>query len=349
MKAYLILEDGTVFCGEQFGAEKETTGELVFNTGMVGYIETLTDPAYYGQIVVQTFPLFGNYGNISSDAVSDKSWVQGYVVREVCEKPSNFRCEENINEFMKRQGIMGISGVDTRQITKIIREKGVMKAKITTVKPENIAEIPAFDVTDAVSFVSTSEKKVYNQGGKYKVALLDLGCRANEAEKFAKYDAEVTMLPYNTPADEIKKYDALIISDGPGNPEDNKGVIETVAELFGKMPIFGISLGHQILALAAGAKTYKLKYGHRGANQPVKRLETGRCYISTQNHGYAVESSSLPSFANISFINVNDNTCAGIDYTEKQAFSVQFYPDVCVYADKSNFLYDRFFDMIGGN
>ena len=252
MKAYLILENGEVFCGESFGANTEQTGELVFATGMGGYIETLTDPSYYGQIVVQTFPLIGNYGMISEDAESDRSFVKGYVVRDICDAPSNFRCEGELSDYLKKQNIMGISGVDTRRITKIIREKGVMNARITTQMPETIPDLTGYSVKDAVRSVGVQVKKVYNFGGSVRIALLDLGAKRNIVRELAKRGAEVTVLPYNTPAEEILTYDALMLSNGPGDPAENTELIETVSSVIGKIPIFGICLGHQILALACG-------------------------------------------------------------------------------------------------
>ena len=349
MKAYLILENGEVFCGESFGANTEQTGELVFATGMGGYIETLTDPSYYGQIVVQTFPLIGNYGMISEDAESDRSFVKGYVVRDICDAPSNFRCEGELSDYLKKQNIMGISGVDTRRITKIIREKGVMNARITTQKPETIPDLTGYSVKDAVRSVGVQVKKVYNFGGSMRIALLDLGAKRNIVRELAKRGAEVTVLPYNTPAEEILTYDALMLSNGPGDPAENTELIETVSSVIGKIPIFGICLGHQILALACGGKTAKLKYGHRGVNQPVKDLKTERVYITSQNHGYAVLADTLPKYAELRYINVNDSTCEGIDYPRKKAFSVQFHPEACSGPHDTNFLFDKFISMIGGN
>ena len=347
MKAYLILENGEVFCGEQFGAVCEKTGELVFTTGMCGYIETLTDPSYFGQIVVQTFPLIGNYGIIPEDFESRASAVSGYIVRENCTEPSNFRCGGTLDNYLKSQNIMGISGVDTRSITKIIRESGVMNACITTKKPYDTSLIGSYSVTDAVKSVSTKTVRVYNESGNIRIALLDLGAKENIIRELISRGAQVTVFPHDTPPETLLSYDALMLSNGPGDPAENSEIIKTVSSVFGKLPIFGICLGHQIMALACGAKTVKLKYGHRGVNQPVRDVKTGRVYITSQNHGYAVLSDSLPEYASESYINVNDNTCEGVDYIGKRAFSVQFHPEACSGPKDSAFLFDRFFDIIG--
>ena len=348
MKAYLILENGMVFCGEQFGAVKEEIGELVFTTGMGGFIGTLTDPSYYGQIVVQTFPLIGNYGMIDEDMDSKASCINGNLVRDNSGVPSIFRCIGTVDEFLKKHDIMGISGIDTRRVTAVIREAGVMNAKITTKHDEALDEVKKFVIKDAVKSVSTNETRTVNKGGKVRIALLDFGAKENIVRELAKRGGEVSVLPYNTPLEEILKYDALMLSNGPGDPSENTEIISLLSNALGKLPIFGICLGHQLLALSCGAKTTKLKYGHRGVNQPVKNLETGRVYISSQNHGYAVMSDTLPSYAKESYINVNDGTCEGIDYPDKHAFSVQFHPEACSGPKDTSFLFDKFFDMIGG-
>ncbi len=346
MKAYLILENGKVFCGESFGAVTEETGEIVFSTSMGSYIEALTDPCYYGQILVQTYPLIGNYGMIYSDMESEKVHLKGYIVREICDMPSNFRCEGTLDNFLKEQGIMGICGIDTREITKIIREEGTMTARITTKEPDN-AKLTTFDTKDAVSAVSTKEK--YTVGdGVAKIALLDFGTTKSAVKTLADKGATVTVLPYNTKADELLSYDAIYLSDGPGNPEDMTDAVNVIKEVFGKKPIFATGLGHQLLAMANGAKVEKLTYGHRGANQPVKQIETGRVYITSQNHSYAVVTGTLPECATVTYENLNDKSCEGIEYNGKNAVSIQFRPIAGDGPNETNFLYNKFFEMIGG-
>ena len=352
-KVFIVLEDGHIFEGKSFGAEGEALGELVFTTGMGGYIETLTDPSYYGQIVMQTFPLIGNYGIMEEDFESDKSYVSGYVVREWCEMPSNFRTEYDLDAFLKKQGIVGVYGVDTREITRIIREKGVMNARIvSSLDGIDYDEIKAYRIVDAVKSVSCKEK--YTVGDKdsmYKVALMDYGAKKNIVRELVARGCEVTVMPYDTPAEDIiaMNPDGIMLSNGPGDPEENIVPISNIKELVGKFPIFGICLGHQLTALAMGGKTMKLKYGHRGVNQPVKQLETGRTYISSQNHGYAVVADSLDRrFSKESFINANDGTCEGMEYRSKSIFTVQFHPEACSGPKDTKFLFDRFISMMGG-
>lgn len=352
MKAYIILEDGHIFCGERFGADGDVTGELVFTTGMGGYIETLTDPSYYGQIVIQTFPLIGNYGMINEDRESDRPYLRGYVIRDLCDAPSNFRCEKDLDTYLRESKIVGVYGVDTREITKIIREHGVMNAKIVSEIPaEKPEELMIYTVSDAVKSVSCHEAYTVPAVGekKFRVGLLDLGAKKNIIRELAKRGCEVTVLPYNTDAETLAAFDGLMLSNGPGDPAENTEVIETIKNTVGKTPIFGICLGHQLLALANGGKTEKLKYGHRGVNQPVKNTDTGRVFISSQNHGYAVISDSLPEGARVSYINVNDGTCEGVDYDKLNAFSVQFHPEACSGPKDTNFLFDKFINMLGGD
>ena len=353
-KRYLILADGEVFAGEAFGADCGSIGELVFTTGMGGYVETLTDPSYYGQIVMHTFPLIGNYGMISEDMESGGSVVRGYVVRDHCDAPSNFRSEGDIDEFLKKQGIPGISGLDTRRITKLIRENGVMNACITD-DPDSVdlEAVRSFAIRGAVGAVSTREPQVLKAEGeeKFRVALLDFGEKYNIVRSLQSRGCTVTVLPYNTPAADVLALDpdGIMLTNGPGDPAENTDVIRELAKLLGKKPIFGICLGHQLLAVAAGAKTHKLHYGHRGANQPVKRLSDGRVFITSQNHGYAVISDSIDSsIARESFVNANDFTNEGIDYPTLNAFTVQFHPEACSGPKDTPFLFDRFTDMMGG-
>lgn len=352
-QVYICLENGQIFKGFRFGAEGEIIGELVFTTGMGGYIETLTDPSYFGQIVMQTFPLIGNYGIINEDMESKKSYVSAYIVREKCDEPSNFRCEGTLDAYLKEQGIIGVYGVDTREITKIIRESGVMNAIITS----NIDDIPyekikAYKVAKAVESVSATKPELSPSAEhNYNVVLLDYGAKANIIRELNKRGCNVAVMPYDTKAEDILKLgvDGIMLSNGPGDPSENVEAVEELKKLVGKVPIFGICLGHQLLALAMGGETTKLKYGHRGVNQPVKNLATGRTYISSQNHGYAVVSESVEKNGGVvSYINANDNTCEGVDYPEKNAFSVQFHPEACSGPHDTRFIFDKFIDMMGG-
>lgn len=390
-KAYLILADGTVFEGTSIGKEGTAIGETVFTTGITGYLETLTDPSYYGQIVTQTFPLIGNYGVIPEDFESKKPWVRGYIVRELCDEPSNFRCGGKLDDFLKKHGIVGIAGIDTRALTKKLREAGVMNGMIVSgdeadkmvrhaelVSASILDEIKSYQIVDAVKSVQggavIDHAGMTGNGSAYHVVLFDFGAKANIQRELEKRGCKVTVVPYNTKAEEVAALspDGIMLSNGPGDPAENAGVIEEIrklcewnketlklvqgdsashAELVSvshAIPIFGICLGHQMLALARGAKTSKLKYGHRGGNHPVKDLETGRVYITSQNHGYAVQidEGSLPPCAKLSFVNLNDGTCEGITYTDIPAFSVQFHPEACGGPHDTNFLFDKFMTMM---
>lgn len=351
-KAYLILDGGQVFEGYRFGAETDTVGELVFTTGMVGYIETLTDPSYFGQIVLQTFPLIGNYGMISED-FEGKPAAKGYVVREWCDTPSNFRSEETVDEFLKKAGIPGICGVDTREITRIIREEGVMNAIITDKIPEDLTDVHTYTIKNAVKSVSCHSPATYPAKGKekFRVTLIDYGFKMNIVRELTKRGCTVTVVPYDTTAEEILagKPDGVMLSNGPGDPTENTGCIREIQNLLGKVPIFGICLGHQLLALANGGKTVKLKYGHRGANQPAKELYGKRTYITCQNHGYAVVSDSIGDIGRVTMINANDGTCEGVEYPTLHAFSVQFHPEACSGPLDTNYLFDQFFAWMGGS
>ena len=354
--AYLILENGTVFEGKAFGTEKETTGELVFTTAMTGYLETLTDPSYYGQVVIQTFPLIGNYGVIPSDFESDSPSLKGYIVREWCQAPSNFRCEGDLDTFLKDCKIPGIYGIDTRALTRIVREYGVLNCKIAysnDISDKDLAEIKNYKIRSAVESTTTDQKQEFKaENGELNVVLMDFGAKHNIGRELVKRGCNVTVVPANTTADEIKAMnpDGIMLSNGPGDPSDNTEIIAQLKKLCEyKIPTFGICLGHQLLALSQGAKTEKLKYGHRGANQPAKELETGRVYITSQNHGYAVVSDSMPSNGKVSFVNGNDNTCEGVTYTDMPAFSVQFHPEACGGPHDTAFLFDRFIKLIKDN
>lgn len=406
-EAYIVLADGRIFEGKSFGASGCVTGEAVFTTGMTGYLETLTDPSYFGQIVTQTFPLIGNYGIIPDDFESGKPHVRGYVVHDWCDAPSNFRCKDNVDGFLKKHGVPGVYGVDTRALTKIIRESGVMNARIfsadaaTGTEPEEMEAVrrvfqtggmsPAFEkilhdirsftiqnavlsVTGSAAEVEKPAEQVFAESAAYRavpvtaeglkvndaetaakagrgkrVALWDFGAKANIRRELLKRGLEVTTVPAASTCAEIlaHKPDGVLLSNGPGDPEENAGIIAELKKLTETgVPIFGICLGHQLLALARGGKTAKLKYGHRGANQPVKELATGRVYISSQNHGYAVVSESLPVGAALSFINTNDGTCEGVSYTDFPGFSVQFHPEASGGPLDTAFLFDRFIDLI---
>lgn len=345
-KLYLTLQNGKSLQGYAFGASGEITGELVFSTGMVGYIETLTDPCNFGQIVVQTFPLIGNYGMIPSDVESDRAWVSAYVVREICDQPSNFREEGNLEEYLKEQGVIGIYGVDTRELTKILREEGAMNARISK-KPlteEEIKALASFKTENAVENVSDN-KRGYFQAEKASctVALWNFGVKNSTVKDLTAQGYNVISIPANTTAEEILslEIDGVVISDGPGDPADNVAVMEEIKKILGKKPVLGLGLGHQLVALALGGKTVKHKYGHRGSNQPVKCTESGRVYISSQNHGYEVLASSIKA-GKISFVNVNDNSCEGIVYEDLKAITVQFAPQSCSIATPVNPVYAQF-------
>ncbi len=355
-KAYLILADGEIYEGESIGASGETVGEIVFTTSMGGYMETISDPSYYGQIVMQTFPLIGNYGSIEADAESVMPRLSGYIVRSLCEDGSNFRKDGELGDYLAKNNIVGISGLDTRHLTRKIREKGVMNGMITTDKKDveaKLKTIKQFKIKDAVANTSVKETTVYNENGKYKIVLWDFGAKANIDRELIARDACVVRVPYDITADEILKIkpDGIMLSNGAGDPAENKTVIEELKKLFPhRIPMFGICLGHQLLALANGASTNKLKYGHRGSNQPVKDLKRGKAFITSQNHGYAVVSKSLdPAVGAIRFSNVNDRTCEGIDYQNIPAFSVQFHPEACGGPQDTEFLFDTFLSIVEKN
>lgn len=356
MKAYLILEDGTVFTGTSIGAEREVISEIVFNTSMTGYLEVLTDPSYAGQAVVMTYPLIGNYGICREDMESKRAWPDAYIVRELSRIPSNFRSEDTIQNFLKEYDIPGISGIDTRALTKLLREKGTMNGMITTKEytdhSEVLNRIKAYSVEGVVLKTTTKEKYVLSGNGK-KVALMDFGAKRNIARSLNERGCEVTVYPADTPAEEVLAAapDGIMLSNGPGDPKENTAIIKEVKKLYdSNVPIFAICLGHQLMALANGMDTYKLKYGHRGGNHPVKDLETGRVYISSQNHGYAVDAKTIsPEIAEPAFINVNDGTNEGLKYTGKNIFTVQYHPEACPGPLDSGYLFDRFLKMMEVN
>ena len=354
MDRYIVLENGKVFRGKAFGADKEVIAEVVFTTGMTAYLETLTDPSYYGQAVIQTFPLIGNYGIIPEDAESRMNGAWAYIVREWCEKPSNFRCQGDLDSYLKKAGIPGVYGVDTRALTRMIREKGVMNGAITSDPARvDMEALRAYKVTGAVPAVTVREAETVSaETGNRRVVLMDFGMKDNILRSLVKRGCSVTVVPAETPAADMiaMKPDGIMLSNGPGDPQENTAIIEELKKLSKSgIPIFGICLGHQLMALAHGFDTEKLKYGHRGANQPVKDLETGRVYISSQNHGYAVVGSSVrPEVATQTFVNVNDGTNEGIRYKNEPIFSVQFHPEACGGPKDTEFLFDSFIELMKG-
>ena len=393
MKAFLILEDGTVFEGTHIGTDREIVSEIVFNTSMAGYLEVLTDPSYAGQAVCMTYPLIGNYGVCREDMESRKAWPDGFIVRELSRLPGNFRSDMTIQEFLMEQDIPGIAGIDTRALTRILREKGTMNGMITTNEQYDLEQIlpklKAYTTGKVVELVTCKEtyelkgarelsdngpisgssrfealdyekgireKKpsmVRELNGKgLRVALLDLGAKDNIAKSLAARGCDVSVYPAFTLADQIiaSDPDGIMLSNGPGDPKECTKVIAQIRKLYDTdIPIFAICLGHQLMALATGADTFKMKYGHRGGNHPVKDLETGRVYISSQNHGYVVDTDKLdPNVAVPAFINVNDGTNEGLSYTGKNIFTVQFHPEACPGPQDSGNLFDRFIEMMRG-
>jgi len=352
MKAILALEDGTVFQGENFGIEGEVIGEIVFNTGMTGYQEVLTDPSYCGQVVTMTYPLIGNYGVNLDDIESTKPQVKGFIVRELCDNPSNWRSVETLNQYLKRNNIIGIQGIDTRELTKILRDKGTMRGIISTDPEfkfeEKIDEIKAYVIKDPVMCVTTKEITHY-KGDGHRVALIDLGIKQNIVRSLLNRGCEVYVFPANAKAEDILAVnpDGIMLSNGPGDPKDCVETINTVRELMGKKPMFGICLGHQITALANNADTEKLKYGHRGCNHPVKDLEKDLTYITSQNHGYTIVESSLDNTkVEVSHRNMNDGTIEGLRYKNVPVFTVQFHPEASPGPKDTGYLFDEFIEMM---
>ncbi len=355
MKAFLILEDGHVFTGTSIGSAREVISEIVFNTSMTGYLEVMTDPSYAGQAVCMTYPLIGNYGICYEDQESRKPWIEGFIVRELSRRPSNFRSEDSIWNFLKKNDIPGIAGIDTRALTRRLRKKGTMNGMITVDENYRLEEIlprlKAYTTGKAVERVTCREKTVLPGQGK-KVAFLDLGAKSNIAHSLQERGCQVTIYPAFAPAQEIldARPDGIMLSNGPGNPKECGSIIQEIKKLYDSdVPIFAICLGHQLMALATGADTKKMKYGHRGGNHPVKDLKTGRVYISSQNHGYMVDADTLdPNVAVPAFINVNDQTNEGLSYVGKKIFTVQFHPEACPGPEDSAGLFDRFIEMMGG-
>ncbi|MBF0713449.1 glutamine-hydrolyzing carbamoyl-phosphate synthase small subunit [Gemella sp. GH3] len=344
----LVLEDGTVYKGYGFGSDVEMTGEVVFNTAMTGYQETLSDPSYNGQIVTFTYPLIGNYGINRYDYETINPSIKGMVVREHCSKPSNFRCEYTLDDVLKSLNIPGISGIDTRSLTRKIRKFGTIKGVITDINNDVevvLSKLRNTDLpNDQISQVSTT-RSFLSSGRGHRVVLLDCGAKSGILRELNYRDCDVIVMPYNTSYKEILRQnpDGIMLSNGPGDPEDVMETVETIKKLIGKVPIFGICMGHQLLALACGAKTYKLKFGHRGANQPVKNLLTGRVDITSQNHGYAVDINSLENTdLELTHIAVNDGTCEGLRHKKYPIFSVQYHPEASPGPHDSSYLFDEF-------
>lgn len=349
-QGYLILEDGQVFTGTRCGAAGEVIGELVFTTGMTGYLETLTDPSYYGQIIMQTFPLIGNYGVIPEDFESDHIHAKAYIIHELCAEPSNFRSQGPLDDFLKQQGIPGLRNVDTRRLTRIVREHGVMNAMLSD-KPQLNADQKAalqnYRVKDAVSAVSCQQASSAGEGRP--VVLWDFGAKGHIQLELLQRGCRVITMPASATASEILalKPQGIVLSNGPGDPAENTKIIHELHLLTQSgIPLFGICLGHQLLALACGGKTEKMKYGHRGANQPVKDMDTGRIHITSQNHGYCVVAESLGADAQISHCNVNDGSCEGVRYNSFPAISVQFHPEACAGPLDERSMFDDFITMI---
>lgn len=354
MKAILALEDGTVFVGKSVGAAGEVSGEVVFNTGMTGYQEILTDPSYAGQIVTMTYPLIGNYGVCQEDFESRRPHARGFVVRELCRTSANWRATGDLGDFLITYGIVGIEGIDTRALTKTLRSRGAMKGVLST-ENRSVRELvemaqaaPDVSGRDFVREVTTSE--VYEVAGSgRRVVVLDMGCKENIVRSLSAEGCHVIVVPAWTSAEAIQscRPSGVVISNGPGDPKDVPYAVETIRRLMGRIPIFGICLGHQLLGLALGGDTYKLKFGHRGANHPVKDLINNRVYITSQNHGYVVAEDSLSADeVFISQRNLNDGTVEGLTHKTLPLFSVQYHPEASPGPQDSDYLFRRFYDMM---
>ncbi len=344
MKAKLILENGVIFEGKAFGYLKENVGEVVFTTGMTGYQEVLTDPSYHGQIVTMTYPLIGNYGINLEDMESSKPQVSGFIVREKCDIPNNFRCELTLDDYLRQNKIVGLEGIDTRALTKILRNNGTMRGIIVlddSTLEDVKGKIQSFSNKEAVHIVSTKEKYEIEGPGKH-VAVIDYGIKTNILRCFKKRGCKLTVFPSNVSAEEVLSVnpDLVFLSNGPGDPEDLSEEIETIKNIIGKKPVVGICLGHQLLALSLGGKTAKLKFGHRGGNHPVKDLETGRVHITSQNHGYYVN--DIPEDVEVTHVNINDETVEGMKHKNMQIYSVQFHPEASAGPKDSEYIFDRF-------
>ncbi|MBC7131316.1 glutamine-hydrolyzing carbamoyl-phosphate synthase small subunit [Candidatus Bathyarchaeota archaeon] len=353
VKAALALEDGTYVEGKAFGSEKNALGEIVFCTSMTGYVEALTDPSYKGQILMMTYPLIGNYGVCREDFESDSVKVEGFVVKQLCRKPSNFRSQMTVDELLKSYDVPGIEGVDTRMLTRKIRIYGSMKAAIGIgVEKDRLIrmarEQPSIVDIDLVDKVCVNQPKRIDVKGKYEVVLIDCGVKASIVRQLLKRNVNLTVVPYNYPAEKIIEMnpDGVFISNGPGDPARVKETIETTRKLIGKIPMAGICLGHQLMALAFGARTFKLKFGHHGSNQPTKDLETGRVFISSQNHNFSVDERTLPKEFEITQVNLNDYTIEGLRHKELPIITVQYHPEAGPGPHDTYFFFDRFVDLL---
>ncbi|KKM10000.1 carbamoyl phosphate synthase small subunit [Clostridiales bacterium PH28_bin88] len=355
MTAILALEDGTIFRGKGFGYQGRQSGEVVFNTGMTGYQEVLTDPSYAGQIVTMTYPLIGNYGLNDQDSESAAPRVRGFVVREACDHPSNWRAREALSGYLARHRIIGLAGIDTRALTRRIRNHGTMRGFLSTLpedvnRPEALAaEAAQLKLTGPELVRSVATTETYRLPGHGpRVVVLDFGIKQNILRMMAGMGCDLAVVPGYTPADQVLALDpqGVFLSNGPGDPKDVPEAIVSMRELIGRRPIFGICLGHQILALALGGDTYKLKFGHRGANHPVQDLATGRVYITSQNHGYAVDAESLPPDVTVTHRNLNDGTVEGLRHRDLPLFSVQYHPEAAPGPEDSRYLFDEFLQMI---
>ncbi|MDD3224683.1 MAG: glutamine-hydrolyzing carbamoyl-phosphate synthase small subunit [Clostridium sp.] len=352
MKGILYLEDGTIYTGKGFGQIGTSVGELVFNTSMTGYQEILTDPSYAGQIINMTYPLIGNYGINKYENESEKIHARGFVVKSICDDPSNYMSENNIDDMLKKMNIVGVYDVDTRCITKKIRKYGTMKCVISneefsSEKLKSIMENTKLDKT-YVAKVSTKEIK-HIQGSGFKVAVMDFGAKGNIIENLKKRNCDITIFPYNTDFDKIMeiKPDGVFLSNGPGDPKELSGTVETVKKIINNVPTFGICLGHQLIALAVGGDTYKMKFGHRGANQGVYDIDRDKAYIASQNHGYAVDAKSVEDKGMvITHINLNDNTVEGMRHSILPVFSVQFHPEGAPGPQDTSYLFDKFINIM---
>lgn len=372
MKAILVLEDGTAFKGKSFGAVGETTGEVVFNTSMTGYQEILTDPSYNGQIVVMTYPEIGNYGINKEDVESRALFVNGFVVREYWSTPSNWRSLENLGSYLESADIVGIEGIDTRYLTRIIRKQGAMRCIVSTDdldveslinKVKSSARIVGADLVTEVTAANPYEwaegtaswRPIYDSKSEgselFDVVVYDFGTKRNILRRLTDVGCRVKVVPSTTPPHEVLELnpDGIFLSNGPGDPEGVMYAIENVRVLLGKKPMFGICLGHQILGLALGGKTFKLKFGHRGANQPVKNLKTGKVEITSQNHSFAVDPDSLGGSVEITHINLNDQTVEGMRHSEYRAFSVQYHPEASPGPHDSGYLFHDFIELMKEN